>query len=77
MGDFSADGRYLLYEDIKGFENEWRKHHTSSVTRDIVLYDFDNKSYKSVADWKGEKIVTPYLLLVTKTSISFRNVLVL
>lgn len=54
MGQISGDGRYLIYEDIKGFENAWRKHHTSSVTKDVALYDFKQKSYKPVATWKGE-----------------------
>ncbi len=54
MGAISADGRQLIYEDIKGFENVWRKHHTSSVTRDIVLYDFKSKQYKPLATWMGE-----------------------
>lgn len=27
----------ILYQDIKGYEDIWRKHHTSSVTRDIYL----------------------------------------
>ena len=31
------DGR-VLYEDWKGYEDDFRKHHTSSVTRDIWLY---------------------------------------
>lgn len=54
MGNISSDGRYLIYEDIKGFENAWRKHHTSSVTKDIMLYDFQNKMYTPLATWKGE-----------------------
>lgn len=29
----------FLYQDVKGVESEWRKHHTSSVTRDIWMYD--------------------------------------
>ncbi len=33
----SADGN-VLYEDYKGYEDPLRKHHTSSVTRDIWLY---------------------------------------
>jgi len=37
------DGKSFLYEDVKGFENEWRKHHTSSVTRDIWLLGPDGK----------------------------------
>ena len=28
----------ILYEDYKGYEDSFRKHHTSSVTRDIWLY---------------------------------------
>ncbi|MDE5890089.1 MAG: peptidase S41, partial [Bacteroidales bacterium] len=28
----------VLYEDIKGYEDPFRKHHTSSVTRDIWMY---------------------------------------
>ncbi len=34
-----ATGKHLLYQDLKGFENAWRKHHTSSVTRDLWSYD--------------------------------------
>ena len=29
----------MLYEDVKGYEDEFRKHHTSAVTRDIWLKD--------------------------------------
>lgn len=36
---FFPDGKSFIYQDVKGFENEWRKHHTSSVTRDIWRYD--------------------------------------
>lgn len=36
--DWSPDGSYFVYEDRKGMENTWRKHHTSSVTRDIWTY---------------------------------------
>lgn len=32
-------GKGMLYQDVKGFEDDWRKHHTSSVTRDIWLLD--------------------------------------
>lgn len=32
---FANDGKSFLYQDMKGYENVWRKHHTSSVTRDI------------------------------------------
>lgn len=35
----NADGSKMVYHDKKGGENEFRKHHTSSITRDIWLYD--------------------------------------
>ena len=34
---FLPDGS-MLYQDRKGYEDEWRKHHTSSVTRDVWLW---------------------------------------
>ena len=41
----SSRGDKLIYHDIKGYESDWRKHHTSSVTRDVWVYDFKAKSY--------------------------------
>ena len=38
---FSPDGTTLLYNDKKGYEDEWRKHHTSSITRDIWSCSFE------------------------------------
>jgi Tol biopolymer transport system component len=35
--NFSRDGKQFLYQDRKGGEDEFRKHHTSSITRDIWL----------------------------------------
>lgn len=32
----------MLYQDDKGMENMWRKHHTSSIARDLWLYDSSN-----------------------------------
>ena len=34
----NSEGK-ILYEDYKGYEDALRKHHTSSVTRDIWLYE--------------------------------------
>ena len=33
-----AEGTHVIYEDFKGYEDALRKHHTSSVTRDIWQY---------------------------------------
>jgi Tol biopolymer transport system component len=42
---FSKDGKSMLYHDKKGGENEWRKHHTSSITRDIWLLNTKTKEH--------------------------------
>lgn len=52
--NFSADGRFMLFQDIKGYEDPWRKHQESSVARDIVLYDKQQNTFKKLTDWKGE-----------------------
>ncbi len=43
---FSPDGTTILYNDKKGYEDEWRKHHTSSITRDIWSCSFDGDNVK-------------------------------
>ncbi|QNL48853.1 PD40 domain-containing protein [Olivibacter sp. SDN3] len=47
---FNKDGSQLVFQDRKGYEDPWRKHHTSSVTRDIWLYDLNNKSYEPLTN---------------------------
>ena len=42
--DVAADGT-VLYEDYKGYEDDLRKHHTSSVTRDIWYYSGNNPGF--------------------------------
>ncbi len=57
MEDISinASGKALLYHDKKGYEDPWRKHHTSSITRDIWLCNLDGeRSYKKLSTFKGE-----------------------
>ena len=51
---FSEDGKTFLYQDRKGGENEWRKHHTSSITRDIWLYDTATGKHTQQTQWEGE-----------------------
>lgn len=51
---YAPDGKTFLYQDKKGFENEWRKHHTSSITRDIWMYNTQNGKHTQLTDWKGE-----------------------
>lgn len=53
---YSKNGKLLAFQDKKGNEDEFRKHHTSSVTRDIWLHDFTNNSYKKLTDFEGEDL---------------------
>jgi tricorn protease len=50
----SADGRRMVYHDKKGGENEWRKHHASSITRDIWLHDAESKEHTMLSTFEGE-----------------------
>ncbi|MDB5231134.1 MAG: peptidase [Chitinophagaceae bacterium] len=51
---FSKNGSQIIFQDRKGYEDAWRKHHTSAVTRDIWVYDVKNKTYKQVSSYEGE-----------------------
>jgi Tol biopolymer transport system component len=50
----SKDGNLILFQDRKGYENTWRKHHTSSVTRDIWIYNKEEDSFTKFSDFEGE-----------------------
>lgn len=50
----SWSGSSMLYQDQKGMEDEWRKHHTSSVTRDIWLYDTTTGKHTNLTSRAGE-----------------------
>jgi len=49
----SRDGAFLIYEDKKGQENQWRKHHTSAVARDIWIYDTKTGTHKQLTTFAG------------------------
>ena len=58
------DKGVIIYEDYKGYEDSFRKHHTSSVTRDIWVYtpaagskDFEidgQGTFVKLSSFKGE-----------------------
>lgn len=48
------NGKKIIFHNRKGYEDEWRKHHTSSVTRDIFTYDFETENYTQITNWLGE-----------------------
>ena len=58
---FAKDGESFLYYDRKGSENIWRKHHVSSVARDIVYYDAKKHTHSLLTTNVGEDRDPRYL----------------
>jgi Tol biopolymer transport system component/C-terminal processing protease CtpA/Prc len=44
----------ILYEDLKGWEDPWRKHETFSVAHDIWLYDTKTGDHTKISTYRGE-----------------------
>jgi tricorn protease len=51
---YNSKGGKIIFQDRKGYEDAFRKHHTSSVTRDIWEMDLKGGSYKKITDFEGE-----------------------
>ncbi|RAJ76543.1 C-terminal processing protease CtpA/Prc [Chitinophaga dinghuensis] len=51
---YNKDGSKIIFQDRKGYEDPFRKHHTSSVTRDIWVMDVAKGSYDKVSTYEGE-----------------------
>jgi len=51
---FLPDGKSFLYQDVKGLENQWRKHHTSSVTCDLWKFDASSNRHTNLTNRPGE-----------------------
>ena len=48
------EGR-IIYHDKKGYEDQWRKHHRSSITRDIWMTTAEgNRKYTKLSCFEGE-----------------------
>lgn len=50
----SRDGNLMIYQDKKGGENDWRKHHSSSITRDIWLFNKQSGTHTMLSSFQGE-----------------------
>jgi len=50
----SADGARLVYEDFKGWESPWRKHHVSAVTHDVWVLDRKAGTHRRLSTFRGE-----------------------
>lgn len=47
-------GKFFLYQDSKGYEDPLRKHHTSSITRDLWRYDMKTGKHTNLTNRAGE-----------------------
>lgn len=51
----NKQGDKILYNDLKGYEDPWRKHHQSSITRDIWLCTLGkDRTFKKITSFGGE-----------------------
>ncbi|HEV8690706.1 MAG TPA: S41 family peptidase [Ideonella sp.] len=51
---YNKAGSQMLYEDWKGYENAWRKHHVSPVAHDVWLYDVKTGQHRKLTSFGGE-----------------------
>jgi tricorn protease len=51
---YNSSGTAILYQDTKGYEDKWRKHHTSAVTKDIWMMDVTAGAYTKISNYEGE-----------------------
>jgi C-terminal processing protease CtpA/Prc/Tol biopolymer transport system component len=50
----NSTGSIVIYDDIKGYEDLFRKHHKSAVTHDIWSYNIPTKEYTQLTSFEGE-----------------------
>lgn len=50
----NSTGDKIIFHDYKGYESDWRKHHTSAVTRDVWVYDTKASKYTQLSTFNGE-----------------------
>lgn len=50
----SRDGELVVYQDLKGYEDTWRKHHVSAVTRDVWTWSPATGEHTRLTSYRGE-----------------------
>ena len=51
---YDRQGQGILYEDVKGYEDPWRKHETYANAHKIFLYDSQGRSFRQLTSYIGE-----------------------
>jgi Tol biopolymer transport system component/C-terminal processing protease CtpA/Prc len=50
----NKSGSEMLYHDKKGYEDTFRKHHVSAITRDVWKYNMETGEHTMLTTFKGE-----------------------
>ena len=51
---YNTAGTKIYFQDRKGYEDPWRKHHQSSIARDLWAFDTRNGSFTQLTQFPGE-----------------------
>ncbi len=51
---YDRAGQRLVYEDVKGYEDPWRKHETFAIAHDVWLYDAASGDHTQLTTFAGE-----------------------
>lgn len=51
---WNKTGTKMVFHDKKGYEDPWRKHHQSSVARDVWMYEKNGDKFTQLTDFAGE-----------------------
>lgn len=54
LAQFDASANKIYYQDRKGYEDQWRKHHKSSIARDLWVYDMKTGTHTQLTQFAGE-----------------------
>ncbi|MBT1701025.1 PD40 domain-containing protein, partial [Fulvivirgaceae bacterium PWU4] len=54
LASYDASANRIYYHDRKGYEDPWRKHHRSSIARDLWVYDVRNGTHTQLTQDAGE-----------------------
>lgn len=77
LATYDASAGRIFYQDRKGYEDPWRKHHRSSIARDLWVYDVRNGTHTQLTHDAGEDrnpVVDPegnYLYYLSEQSGSY------
>jgi Tol biopolymer transport system component len=54
LARYNSKGTQIVFQDRKGYEDAWRKHHNSSVTRDIWVMETAANTFRKISGFEGE-----------------------